>query len=809
MAKPRIVLTQSWSREAPLETTNESYPSNSWGQVPLNLMLTSVALLLTVASSTPPAGAWSVNANNTLVWGGKAYMPIGARVDGTPEAIKKAQAAGIQDLIVELPANGAGWDEALAALNEGATRWFLAVASAAPAALGTVVEPQGFRMNIQGKLDVDATFQAAEQTLAIVVDKRSFAVRTYQSFQTPNGRLKASFDSQVQTPHVLLFYPVTRDLRTPDFWEGFDGHRDTLLQTLKSKNLDDNFRGIIDPMGSVARFPSPDIMFVPRSPIFAVEMESYLREKYGAVATCLRAWSIGAHDITGWDQLARLVPLWSDVKGIESVWDPVKDKVYPSDRETATVWTDIRTVIRSTAIRRYARLIQSIQEITDVPVIQTWGGWSGPYDGAQTGVAGVGCAFQASSISDVIESASRPASTVLQNDRSKVFMVTGLGIAPGSQLDIDTAIQELKGMGARGWFFRTTDPQQLSRIGSLAGRYRLDSADADWKPRALYYPEGARDAATMPVKLFGGTWMLPSPAAGNRLELGSNLRGYYYSGLPRPYTVIWARRDPVETRLFLADPKSVKVESLDGSEVRIRVRKDSIELEITDVPLIFSGIEDVPIPEASYEEMVLTMTALFGNFGLLVDPGGDQEFLFAQNTTAFKRNPIGGYTALMRQFTSLAPRAAPYLWIEAERSPETNFGEPRYVPGASAGDALVLESKLSDSKGYYARYPLRPRTKGAHEFWLAADIPASLRSEVTLVVDGKVLSITEGPKSFYGLDLAWYKLGTAELKPESEVRLQVSPRVSSPIKVDVLVASPGPFVPNGSSLPLDFLRPGG
>lgn len=769
-------------------------------------MLTTVLIALAAASSGPPA-AWSVNPNNTLLWGGRAYMPIGARVEGTPEAIKRAQAAGIEDLIVELPANGAGWAEAIAALQAGGTRWFLAVNSAAPGALGTVVEPQGFRMNIQGKLEVDAVFHAAEQTLAIVVDKRSTAVRSYHSYTTPEGRLKASFDSQVQTPHVLLFYPVVRDLTTPDFWEGFDGHRDTLLQSLKTHTLGENFRGIIDPMGSVARFPSPDIMFVPRSPIFAIEMEAFLREKYGAVATCLRAWSIGAHDVTGWDQLGRMVPLWSDTKGIGSLWDPVRDKIYVCDRERSTAWTDIRAVIRSTAVRRYARLVQAVRQIVDVPVIQTWDGWSGPYDGADTGVAGVGCEFGASSINEVIEEASRPASTVLQGGRGQVMMVTGLHVRPGATLDIETSIQELKAMGARGWFFRTEDAEKLATIGTLAARYRDDLADADWKPRALFYPEGARNPA-MPVKLFGGTWMLPSPAAGNRLELGSALRGYYYSGQPKPYTVIWSAGGPVETKLFLGDPKAVQVEALDGSEVRIRVRKDSIELEITDVPLIFSGIDDVPIPEAAYEETVLLMSALFSNFALLVDPGGDQEFVFAQNTSAFKRNPIGGYTALMRQFNTLAPRAAPYLWIEAERSPESNFGEPRFIPGSSSGEGLVLESKLSDSRGYSARYPIRPRVKGAHEFWLAADIPAHLRSEVSLVVDGKVLTITEPPIQFYGLGLAWYKLGTADLKEGSEAQLQVSPKVTSPIKVDVLVASPGQFRPNGARLPLDFLAPG-
>lgn len=770
-------------------------------------MLTSIACLFSLAFSPSGAAAWSVNPNNALLWSGVPYMPIGARVDGSPESIKQAVDAGIEDLIVELPANGAGWDEALAVLNTSNVRWFLAVSSAAPAALGTVVEPQGFRIDIEGKAEIDAKFQAAEQTLAVIADKRTSAVRSYRAYLTPGGQFKQTLDTQVLTPHVALFYPVVRDLQTPDFWEGFDGHRDTLLNSLKTKTLGAGFRGIIDPMGSVAQFPTPDIMFVPRSPIFAIEMQQFLQEKYGAVETCIRAWSIGAHDITTWEQLARLVPLWSDTKGVPSLWDPVRDRIYPSDRERSTAWGDVRSVLRTTATRRYTRLVQAIRQIVDVPVIQTWGGWTGPYDSAQTGVAGVGTAFQASNISDVIESVSRPSSTVLQSAHGQVLMVTGLEIAKDARLDLETAYLDLKSMGVRGWFFRTNDPAKLGEVAGLAKRHRGDTGDAGWKPKPLFYPEGARNPA-MPVKLFGGTWMLPSPAAGNRLELGSTLKGYFYSGAPRPYTVIWATGQPVETKLFMGDPKSVKVEALDGSEVRIRVRKDSIELTITETPLIFSGIQDVPVPEISYEENVLMMTALFANFSLMVDPGGDQEFLFAQNTSAFKRNPIGGYTALIKQFNTLLPKAAPYMWIEAERSPESNFGEPRYVPGASNSDCLVLESKLSTSKGYFARFPLRPRQVTEHEFWIAADIPPALRDSVALVVGGTVLKITEPPVSFYGMGLAWYKLGRATMSAQTEVRLLVSREVSSPIKVDVLVASPTPFSPDGSRMPTNFIGPG-
>ena len=301
--------------------------------------------------------------------------------------------------------------------------------------------------------------------------------------------------------------------------------------------------------------------------------------------------------------------------------------------------------------------------------------------------------------------------------------------------------------------------------------------------------------------------MLPSPAPGNRLDFGSSIKGYYYAGQPKPYTVIWATGDPVDTKLFLGDPKAVKVEALDGSEVRIRERKDSIELQITQVPLIFSNIEDVPIPEIAYEETVLLTTALFGNFTLQIDPGGDQEFVFAQNVRAFKRNPIGGYSALVKHFQMLLPRAAPYLWIEAERSPETNFGEPGYVPGASGGDCLEMDSKLSDAKVFYARYPLKPKVKGVHELWLSGDIPASVRDKVSLVVNGVVMHAPAMPVSYYGLGLAWYKFGSADLSDSADVRIVVDASVDVPIQIDVLVASPTPFVPQGARMPTGFIGP--
>ena len=410
-------------------------------------------------------------------------------------------------------------------------------------------------------------------------------------------------------------------------------------------------------------------------------------------------------------------------------------------------------------------------------------------------------------MADLIESASRPLSTVLQSGYGQVFMATGIEVEFGSRLGVDTVVSELKGMGARGWFVRTDDVEVLRAVAAVARRERLDDGDADWKPDAIFYPEAARNPA-VPVRLYGGTWMLPSAAPGNRLELGSQLNGYYYAGFPKPYTVIWASGEPVKTKLYMVNPKAVDVRALDDGEVSVRVRKDYIELEITSVPLVFSGVNDIPIPDVAYDETVVMMAALFSNFALKVDPGGDQEFVFAQNTRAFKRNPAGGYTSLMRQFNLLVPRAAPYLWIEAERASESVFSERRFIPGASSGQCLVLASKMTGSKPeFFARYSVKSRVEGEHELWLAADIPAALRNHVTLNVDGNVLRPVGPPVSYYGLNLAWYKFGSAELGERTSITVQFDMDVGSTILLDVLVASPVPFFPDGARLPLDFISP--
>ena len=90
---------------------------------------------------------WSIAPEHRPVWDGRPYVPIGARISGTPESIAAAKAAGIEDVVVELPVSGAGWSEAFQALEKAKMRYLIDIDSAAPSAVGIGVEPAGYRID--------------------------------------------------------------------------------------------------------------------------------------------------------------------------------------------------------------------------------------------------------------------------------------------------------------------------------------------------------------------------------------------------------------------------------------------------------------------------------------------------------------------------------------------------------------------------------------------------------------------------------------------------------------------------------------
>lgn len=782
----------------------------------MTALLASLALLLGSAfptDSTGPSGvyqapnaapeAWQINDHHSLLWNGEPYLPVGVRIEGTPERIDAAKAAGIQDVIVELPASGDGWADAFQALEKDHLRYLVALNSIAPMAHGITVEPAGYRIDgITEPQHVDLSFPAAKSVLTILATRRDGSVEQTSRVQTPAGHFVQDVKPMNDLEHVLLMYPEQASLEQPDFWDRLDAQRDGLIAAFRRTPPGKGFRGLINPMGTMLRVKSPNVRFVPTSPYFRLELASYLETKYRSLDTALRTWSMSVSDIDSFEKLARLVPLWSGTRGIPEYWDPTTDKLYPSDSGRSLAWRDIDDVISIASERRFKRMVAAIRSVVNVPIIQDWAGWSAPYETADPAIDGVGVRVDSSSPSVISDEAGKGASTILRWTKPGWAPATEISLGSDKAVgeDLPAVLDDLSSLGVRGWFVRSEDPAVRKALVAEAAKRSGNTLLAGDSPKALFYPESATNPA-MTQLLPGGYWWLPSPAAGNRIDLGSNFFAYRLEDRNGPMTVIWTAGKALRVRLRATEPKLLQFTTIDGSDPKPKLLKNAVEVQLSQTPLIITGTDEIPIPEPA----LLETDARFQELSKLAEAQqkdiSDDRYFYQDNLHGFERNPGGSFLALRLVIQKMKMKLAPYDWIEAESCRDTNFSEATSVAGASGGGVLSLHSELND-RVYTADYSVPVRSEQEQEVWIAAKIPPSLRNRLRVLIGGQTLTIAGDGVSPYGQGYAWYRLGTTRLAGNSaNVRIEATSEDGAEIDLDVLMITPGAFRPNGVEMP--------
>ncbi len=765
--------------------------------------MTSALLCLLAMARTE----WQVNANRTLVWNGQPFMPVGLEIQGNADAVGQAKKAGIRDVLLDLPADGTGWDRAFKACDDNGMRYMVTLSTASPVREAVIVDPAGYRMtDIERKTIVDVGIPGATEALLVLAAERDGTIRWSKRVPIVNERLKEEIDPEIELPHVLLIYPIVRSLEAPDFFDGLDAHRDRLLAAFSKNPPGPGYRGLIGPLGADLAFPDADCDAVPTSPLFQTELASYLEKKYTKLPTALRAWGLSANDITTFDQLARLVPLWSETRGVASLWDTVTDHLYTVDRKSSLAWTDTRSTLRAVALRRTMHLIENLKEKSGGPILATFRGWNGPYVSPEIPFSGTSMQVPLDSVPNMLDGAAPAVSTQLRLSNPSVLMATGLApVANG--VSVEDAVVELEGMGVRGWYFRTSDPGQLQTIARLEAAREADPSSSQWKIQGLFYPESARDPA-QPMRLVGGLWWLPSPIGGQRIVFGAGIEGYKDDSGPSPVYAMWSTDGEKKVTLKFTDTKTVTVTSVDGQAIPFRRKKNEIDLELSTQAVLIQGASDVPVPTVSMSETVTALTLLFDAFPNQVNVSGSEQYTFAESVKSFDRSPGASFMALRAQFTRLMPKAAPYVWIAASRSPKNNFGEALPVPGSSSETVLLAGTRLAPSEGVlYAEYPLTVRHAGQYEVWFAASIPSEVRDSCRVVVNDKPLGPPAKPVSYYGNGFGWYKFGDVDLeRGTNNVRFECPSSRGLDIGLDVVnLAQPG-FRPDGPRLPIEWLR---
>ncbi|MBX3096130.1 MAG: hypothetical protein KF812_04650 [Fimbriimonadaceae bacterium] len=758
-------------------------------------------LALSPQDANPPTPKpWTLQSTGTLAWAGTEYAPVGARIPGTASAIRESHAAGVPSVLIELPATGEGWSEALAALRETGQLFAVAITTPAPTAEVVLVEPDAYRQEeIQNGQSISFPVANGRDALIVVAAKNGGRRTEVRRVPVAGGRVNFAPQTHLTLPHVLIAYPVAESEGTLDLFDGLDSHRDTLLRTIKANDLGPNFRGLVNPMGEMPKVNAPRTA-IPVSPLFRTEFAAFLRQKYGSVQTLLKAWQVSASTYSRIDEAASLVPLWANGKGVDAAWDPRTDQVYNVDAASSAMWSDIREMMTIAAVRRMGRLADSIRGATNgAPVILDFDGMEGVSGRELALTDGIGA-------KGVIEGAhllgrqfGAAAGAAFRRQTPAWFVGTDMTLAPDA--DKFSLIERLETMGMRAIFLRPTSTLSLQDIALLD----FDREGLKLAPRFLPFPLEAQDPAEA-GELPGMTWWLPAPVGGKRLRLGPQFNGYTLDdGNYR--TVLWSTTEPKPVKLIANEPANLKITTPDGQPVEVKVVRRGVEFTLPIFPVIIQGAAEPVVPAQSFEAASSAANIMLKQYAELSDPDGRDKVMFAQTIESFDRSPGLATQEMWTILDRLMKRGAPYIWMGATQITGLRMGGVVQRNGATSENVLRFAGRMGDAQAPgEADYRVTPRIAGGHEIWVALSGPASARESLVVQFGELTLTPEDGPVSFYGSSFGWYRVGTINLVPgEHQITVRIKPQLGDEILLDALVLSPLPFRPDGPRPPLSWM----
>lgn len=764
-------------------------------------MIASLLAGLMLAQTGP---VWNVHPSGTLVWAGQPYIPYGVRVAGTEAAIREAAADGVRDFLVELPSDGRGWQSTFTALRETQSRFFVELNSMAPPTLGWAVEPESYRLTgITERTRLRAQIPGAQEAL-IVLATLDGSIQSVRRVPTsPSGALDEEIDPASSAEHIALVYPLLRDARVPQAWEEMDQHRDRTLSAFQTAGEAPGLRGVFNPVGTIAQFPPADLRFVPNSDRFRLELETYLKQKYTSLRRAEQAWAVTTADFNDFTEMARLIPLWSTRRGVAFLYDPVRATTYRVENRNSQAWNDIQFVTQTALRRRVIHMSQSLQAALGVPVLQTWRGWNGPYEGNAAGLAGVAVRLEGDRFSSLIDGAARAASTLSRWSNPGLLMATDIAVPPSDDrgLLIDQLVTDSRSLGMRGWFVSNTTADERKRIASLSDAVRTDTSLLGSKPTFLHFPESSLNPV-VPMRIGSGPWWVPAPVDGNRLDFGREFGGYRMRTPEGDQTIIWANREPIRLKLRAVSPQQLSFRTVDGSDPKPKVGRRDVEVTIGTSPLIITGVE-IPIPEIVIEETIDEFAGMVALVPQELQNLVDDVEAFRQLSTTVNQDPSGAYFGMRARLERLRRSLAPMVWMEGETSRTNTFSEIISDPAASGGAALSLSTRVLPMSGHFsAQYTVNPRFTGQQEIWASVrGSSEAIRSLRAWVDDAELEPVQPVPLGIYGTGFGWVNLGAVNLNPRPmNLQIRVPAPIAGPISLDAIVVTPADYRPSGPFL---------
>ncbi|RMG25037.1 MAG: hypothetical protein D6724_04830 [Armatimonadetes bacterium] len=772
-----------------------------------------VASLITLQEG--PAGTWmgqhwSVNVAHTLLWEGEPYTPVGAAVLGTPEAVQAIASKGVKDLHLLLDWEQ-NWADAVAAAERNGCRYVVSLSSPMPTAPGWVCSAERLRIvNVSYRGRVEVPIEGASRVFYVVAGPGGSV--TASGWATlADGRAAVDVNLNVAgEDYIVYFYPWKQQTDLPDYWDGLDALRDRLLLRAKDAKFGPGLRGLLNPFGKTAAYTPQEAGVVPDSVAFRLEFEQYLRQKYSTVDGLARAWQINVLSFRDFDEAARLIPLFSRYTGVDGFFDPASESVLSARREGSKYWDDLQTLVESSAVRRAKRLAEALKSVVNVPVLFEWAGWSSLHERRNIPGEGIGIPSVGSGVDAILGATGYAASSALAWGARGWLIAPEIRFADSgapfpSETQLRSALTTLVDLGVKAWYIRATSDEEVAWIRQLNQEAATDATLVNRSARAIFYPINARFPADT-MQLPGGVWWLPTPAAGDRIDLGTRFEAYRLAAPYDNHIAMWSVGGPRRTRLLVPNPGSLTIHSVSGAALDLKVEKDGVTLTLPSEPVLIFGAETTPVPEDSIAELTESEKALTAE---AVRRGADiteERFLFADGLRKAKTSPGAALAQMQDAIRRMTLKVSPYVWREGERPTDTNYGFRIQSGGCSQGAALRMVTGLPlPAAGMRATYRIESRgSRDEHTIWVAAKVPKEVRPFVRVEFKGGAsYPLGTLPMAEYGDGYGWYQVGKVSLpRGTYEVSLVVAPEAVAPdISVDVLLLTPQAFRPSGPRMP--------
>ena len=743
------------------------------------------------------APKWAIGNNLQLTWGGDNYVPVGIQVEGNSKDIPAAISAGIKDFNLEI-SSGSNWKEV--AEKMGASRYFFTVTSSLPYAQGTIVQPQFYRLNNIRKSDtISCALPGATKALIIVALARDGSIISSKTADVKNGVLRTDIKAALDSEQVALIYPFGESMMMEDLWERLDERRDQVLRQVRILGAQNGLRGIINPLGSTPYLANRDTGFVPSSPLFRAEFATFLEEKYRNIQTLAGAWNVQGLDLDpksfNFDRAAQLVPLWNGSLGVSAVYQPWNNMVMPANSKRSTYWHDLAEEIGKTRDRRVHRILRSIRRAASVPVMQDWAGWSWFFENPENELTGLTIRLNKFTPSGLLASLSGAMSSNLRSRNPGPIFAIDVPYSP--DLDQAAVLDDLNSYGIRGLFVRPRNADDYAKIA------KMSLGEMQSRPNAIYFPVNASNPA-FAQKLGNNLLWLPSPADGNRLDLGRDLSGYQISDGANISYVIWANQGRITQDFLMANPAAATIRSLAGIPPVVTITKTGLRIELDHNPIIIQGATNCPVPVA---EMLRVERETQNLFASAISNHRDvtlEQVDFRRYKETVDASPDKALMTLKKVHRSLTSMLTGVVWAEFESATDSLFSEVVQDAGCSGNAYLNVRTPLAEATGLvYATINVPQRTTAPLDVWVAARIPnPDDRARLKLKIGGQIMSFSNPPVDGYGSGFAWYSLGSTKLPSfKTPVRAELVGTTSTDVSIDCIVLSPIPFRPTNIQMP--------